>query len=116
MTLENTYWKLVEINSKPVTTPEGGREVYMMLTRENESRALKGHAGCNSLGGDYELDGNKIKFQTITTRMYCELQMEVENQFTSMLTAADRYRLRDSELELLADDQVLGKFKAVPEI
>lgn len=112
--LENTHWRLMEVNGEPVVTPDNGRDVYMLLSREGDVRKLKGHAGCNGLGGDYKLDGNTISFQVITTRMYCELQMKTENQFTQMLTETDRYELRGTRLELYGGNVLLGKFEADP--
>ena len=112
ISLENTHWRLVEVNGEPVVTPVNGREVYMVLSREGDVRRLSGHAGCNGLGGDYELNGNTISFQVITTRMYCELQMKTENQFTQMLSAADRYDLHGTRLELYDGNVLLGKFEA----
>lgn len=111
--LENTYWKLVEVNGTPVKTPENGREVYMMLTTEGDAPGLQGHAGCNGLGGSYQVDGDKIKFQPITTRMFCEKQMEVENLFTRMLTTADRYRVTGNKLALYTGQDLLGIFESV---
>lgn len=113
VSLENTRWKLVEAGGKRVSTPEGGKEVYMQLIQERDSGILKGYAGCNGLGGDYHTEGHLIKFQPITTRMYCELQMDIETAFTGMLAIADRYRIRGNTLELLAADELLGKFEAV---
>lgn len=82
----------------------------MVLSREDGSSTLKGHAGCNGLGGDYKAEGRQITFQPITTRMYCELQMEVENLFTKMLSSADNYRIVGETLELYSQDTLLGKF------
>ncbi|MGC1242715.1 MAG: META domain-containing protein [Chryseosolibacter sp.] len=112
-TLENTHWKLVEVGGKPVTTPEGGREVYMELTREGVNGRLNGYAGCNGLGGDYTTAGKTIRFQPITTRMYCELQMDVETGFTGMLASADHYRIRGNSLELFSAEELLGRFEAI---
>jgi heat shock protein HslJ len=110
--IEFHYWKLVTLDGKPVVTPPQGREVYMILTpNDRESGALKGHAGCNGLGGDYKIEGRSIKFQPITTRMYCDAQMEIENAFTRMLTATDNYRIHDRILELYHGDELLGKFE-----
>lgn len=112
--LENTHWRLVEVNGEPVVTPANGRDVYMVLSREGDIQKLQGHAGCNGLGGDYKLEGNKISFQVITTRMYCESQMKTENQFTQMLSATDRYAIRGTRLELYSGSELLGKFEAHP--
>ncbi len=111
-TLENTHWRLVEVNDNEVTTPLGGREVYMVLTRDGEEGRLAGFAGCNGLGGSYQTVGNTIKFQPITTRMFCELQMAVENAFTEMLTSANNYRITGTTLELYRGSQLLGRLEA----
>lgn len=108
-TLENTYWKLTEAGGKPVETPAQGREVHMILTSENN---IKGFAGCNGLGGDYTVDGNKVDFTILTTRMFCELQMEVENRLTQALTEADRYLINGKTLELYKGETLVARFEA----
>ncbi len=110
VTLENTRWRLTEVNDKQVETPLGGREVYMVLTREGDEGRISGFAGCNGLGGSFQTDGATIKFQPITTRMFCELQMAVENAFTEMLTSANNYRINGQSLELYRGSQLLGRF------
>ena len=114
VSLENTRWRLVEVGGKTVSTPEGGREVFMQLIQEGNAGMLEGYAGCNGLGGGYQTEGRTIKFQPITTRMYCELQMDIETAFTGMLATADRYRIRGNTLELFLADKLLGKFEGVP--
>lgn len=109
VTLQNTYWKLTEAGGKPVETPAQGREVHMILTSENN---IKGFAGCNGLGGDYTVDGNNVKFSTITTRMFCELQMDVENRLTQALTEADRYLINGNMLELYKGEALVARFEA----
>ncbi len=110
--IEFHYWKLVMVGGDTIVTPAEGREVYMILTpTDHESGALKGHAGCNGLGGDYKIEGRMIKFQPITTRMFCEAQMEVENRFTQMLTVTDNYRIKNRTLELYQGDELLGTFE-----
>lgn len=111
-TLENTYWRLVMVGDKKVTTPPDGREVYMQLVREGEEHKLQGHAGCNGLGGDCSVEGRNIVFRPITTRMYCDAQMEVENAFTAMLTAADSFQIHGTVLELYGAGELLGRFEA----
>ena len=108
-TLVNTYWKLTEAGGKPVETPAQGREVHMILTSENN---IKGFAGCNGLGGDYTEDGDKVDFNTMTTRMFCELQMDVENRLTQALTEADRYLINGKTLELYKGEVLLARFEA----
>jgi heat shock protein HslJ len=111
--LENTYWKLMEIEGKPVKTLDSRSEVHMILTDADNQRSLKGFAGCNGLGGDYTVEGDKIKFSTISTRMFCDLQMEVENAFLKALAEANTYSIKGEVLELYKDGTLLAKFGSV---
>jgi heat shock protein HslJ len=111
--LENTYWKLAEVEGKPVKTPDNGREVHMILTDADNQRSLKGFAGCNGLGGDYTVEDKKITFSTISTRMFCDLQMEVENAFLKALAEANTYSIKGEVLELYNNDTLLAKFESV---
>jgi len=106
------YWKLIEVQGVAVTTAENTEEIYMIMTPiDKESGILKGHAGCNGLGGDYRIDGQNVSFQPITTKMYCESRMDMENAFLKMLTTANRYELNGRRLELYSGAELLGIFE-----
>lgn len=111
--LENTYWKLSEMNGMPVVTPADAKEVYFIMTAEGADKRIKGFAGCNSLGGSYTLDGNKIKFTTITTRMMCHDRMDIENYLVQVLSNADSYKITGETLELYRGNTFLAKFDSV---
>jgi heat shock protein HslJ len=113
VTLENTYWKLSEMNGMPVSKLASGKEVHMILTNQGGEKRIKGFAGCNGLGGDYTVDGNKVTFTVITTKMYCEDAMSVENFLTQALQEADTYKIEGETLLLSKDDVQLIKFDAV---
>ncbi|HYG18331.1 MAG TPA: META domain-containing protein [Ohtaekwangia sp.] len=110
--LENTYWKLSEINGKPVTTAEGVKEVYMVLGKEGSEQRLKGFGGCNNMGGSYTLSGNTIKFIVISTKMACD-RMDIENFFFNALSRADRYLIKGETLELYQGETFLTRFESV---
>lgn len=111
--LENTYWKLSEMNGMPVMTAENKKEVHFILTNSEGKKGIKGFAGCNNLGGSYTLKGNKIKFTPITTKMLCEKEMETEDFFTKALSSADSYKINGEELELYEGETFLAKFQSV---
>lgn len=112
-TLENTYWKLAEMNGMPVITPADSRDVHFILTKTENQNQLKGFAGCNTLAGSYTVEGVKISFTTITTRMFCEGKMEVENYFTKTLSDATAYKINGNVLELYQGETFLARFDAV---
>jgi heat shock protein HslJ len=111
--LENTYWKLAKMGDKLVMTPENEKEVHIVLAKEGDTRALKGFAGCNAVGGDYTTEGNKITFTVISTKMFCEDRMDVENFLMAALNSADRYTIKEETLELYQGDKLLAKFESV---
>jgi heat shock protein HslJ len=89
------YWKLIEINGKPVvldeTTP---REAFIIL--KNEDHRVNGNGGCNTLNGTYEISqGNRIKFSQMASTMMACLNMEIENELKRVLEMTDNYSLSD---------------------
>jgi len=105
--LENTYWRLLRMNDMPVLTPYGGQEVHLILANEKGEKRIKGFAGCNGLGGNYSVSGNKIKFTVITTKIFCEDRMDVENFLTQALSDADNFKIKGDMLELYESDTFL---------
>ncbi|HMB28024.1 MAG TPA: META domain-containing protein [Blastocatellia bacterium] len=110
--LENTYWKLVELNGKPVVATMRRREPHLRLSPE--AKTLQGSGGCNTMRGVYQLDGERLRFtQIATTRMACpDPYMSQENAFLKVLEATDSFKLTDDKLELLGDGNLLARFEA----
>jgi heat shock protein HslJ len=113
VSLENTYWKLSEMNGMPVVTPADAKEVHFILSSENGESRIKGFAGCNALGGNFVRNGNKINFVTITTRMMCAERMDIENYLIGVLTSADSFKITEGSLELYQGNTFLAKFDSV---
>ena len=112
-TLENTYWRLSEVNGKPVTTPADSREVHIILSKDGTETRLKGFGGCNNMGGSYKVEENKISFTVISTKMMCEGRMETEDFLFSVLNKADNYKIKGETLELYQGDEKLTVFQSV---
>ncbi|RYD73396.1 MAG: META domain-containing protein, partial [Sphingobacteriales bacterium] len=98
--LLDTYWKLTELNGKPIGEANTDRrEVYVILRRA-DSR-VQGNAGCNGYGGSYTLDPNgfNIKFSAMMhTQMACP-GLDVENEFLKLFETADSYYVKDGTLQ-----------------
>lgn len=109
--LTNTYWKLAEMNGKPVHTPENAKEVHIKFLEDG--KRLQGFAGCNGVGGDYTLGkNNKITLRMISTQMYCD-RMEVENYLSNAVNNADNYKIEGEKLSLLQGTKLLAAFESV---
>lgn len=108
--LENTYWKLYEMNGKKVVTPMDAKEAYLKFNSKKET--LEGYAGCNMVTGNYEEDkDNKLTFTAAMTERYCE-DMTIENYITEILNHTNRYELNGLYLLLFHDNYLLGVFEA----
>jgi peptidyl-Lys metalloendopeptidase len=96
--LENTAWELESLNGNavlPGTT----------ITLEFSSDQVSGSAGCNHYGGSYKASQNKLSAGDLfATEMWCqepEGVMEEEQAYLAALSAAAKYQISDSELEIL---------------
>ena len=88
------YWKLIEINGKPVVWDEiAQREAFIIL--KDEDHRVNGSGGCNTLSGTYEIDrmANRIKFSQMASTMMACLNMAIENELKRALEMADNYSL-----------------------
>jgi copper homeostasis protein (lipoprotein) len=98
-TLENTYWKLTRLGSKPAEIGAGGREVFLTLVAEG--RRVQGFSGCNRFIGSYHLDGKRLGFtQMAGTRMACVEGMEQEEAFFKALESTASWEIMGEHLEL----------------
>ena len=82
------YWKLVELNGRPVPALE--REPHFIL--KAEGGRVNGFGGCNSFTGTYELNeaASRIRFGKLAaTMMACASGMEVEEAFHRVLRSVD---------------------------
>ncbi|MDN4165858.1 copper resistance protein NlpE N-terminal domain-containing protein [Cytophagales bacterium LB-30] len=98
--LEEKYWKLIELNGKPISVSEKqAREAYLILKKE--SGRMIGRTGCNALNGTYQLQsGNRLKFsRTAMTQMACE-HVPYETAFLQALERTDNYAVKGDTLSL----------------
>ena len=110
--LQNTYWKLVELDGRPVVTPEGMREAHIVLGTEGSN--ARGHAGCNNFFGTFEVAGDKLTFSALgSTMMGCPEGMDTERAFLQALGETNRYEISGQFLTLYADDRPLARLEAV---
>lgn len=76
---------------------------------------MSGNTGCNSTGGPYTVDGDRLTFGVMMmTKRACvdPVRDALESSFTTALNATKRYRIANGELELRDESgKVLAKLK-----
>ncbi len=109
--LAGTRWALQQLDGKPVTISEGGREAYLYLNSADGS--VVGHAGCNRISTTYKQNGAQIGFgDVIATRMFCA-DMTTETALLQALKVAAGWRIEGSQLDLLDGQQkTIARFEA----
>lgn len=93
------YWKLIELDGKPVPPLEG--EPHLILKAEG-GRVI-GFGGCNNFTGGYTLDEQTLRIsfgQLASTMQACPTGMDVERSFGEMLERVDNYTLDGDHLSL----------------
>lgn len=93
------YWKLIELNGKPVPK----LEQQPWFTLDEADKRLSGFGGCNNFSGSFTLDtaASRLSFgQIATSQKMCIAGMEVEAAFHQVLNTADNYSLAGDKLSL----------------
>ena len=106
--LENTQWKLVELDGE--TNPAFAEEGTFTFSLNGES--ITGVGACNRFFGGYELsqpNGFELGMMGMT-RMACP-NMELEDAFVRMLDDADAYSIDGDVLMLLCNGEKRAEFK-----
>jgi putative lipoprotein len=112
--LEETYWRLIELNGQLLARPPNSQEAHIVLHSVGET--FTGGGGCNRLLGTYVRNGDALRFKMISsTMMACPGPvMKEEQNLNRALSSTVRFRIAGSTLELLDDRQTLAKFEARP--
>ena len=111
--LQNTYWKLIELKGAPVQVAEHGTEPNMTLRAEGK---LTGSGGCNRFTGTYVITakGGVTLDPGATTMMACvEPYMSQEGAVFAALRSVTRYEISGDDLTLRAGEEIVARFVAV---
>ena len=97
--LRETYWKLMELEGKPVTAADQQQEAHLVF-RTQDNR-ISGSGGCNRLMGSYAVEGDAIHFKGVaSTMMACLHGMETEQAFVGALNKVQSWKITGNHLEL----------------
>lgn len=106
--LNDVKWDLKVLNGKDIKLTDSNSEIYIQFN-EAEKR-VSGRGGCNRFFGNYEMDGDKLKFSPMgATRMACP-DLQTENEFFQMLDTVDTYSIKDGLLSLKSKGNVVSVF------
>ena len=110
--LKETYWKLTQINSKPLPLSKSSRrEAHMILSSDFK---IKGSSGCNSFHGTYEQEKETLKLikPMMMSRMFCK--GELEQEYMKVLEEMRSYKIQSEYLEIFDKDGAnLARFESV---
>lgn len=109
--LENTYWKLVEVGGHPARVQAGEREAHLLLL---DGRA-SGSSGCNKLMGGYTPGSRNVLSvgPLASTRMACTPElMTQEAALHDAYARTTHFRIDGESLVLLNGEAVLARFAA----
>jgi heat shock protein HslJ len=110
--LEDTVWIAVELAGKPVVASNDKAPFFKLLVADHK---VHGFGGCNTLNGSYIKEGNKLSAQLITTRMFCEGKMDMEQALINALNTSVKYDIIQDVLTLKYEGKVVAIFKAEAE-
>lgn len=98
--LAGTSWTLTSIGGKGLVPGSN-------ITLEFKDGQASGNAGCNSYGGGYQVNGNKVEFQQMaSTLMACadSDMMVQESAYLGFLGKAQSFELADGQLQIYRSD------------
>jgi len=103
--LEGTTWKLVSFGLTRMAVP---KDASIRLKEGQYS----GKGGCNGVGGNYELNGNKLIFVAgFSTMMACP-ELDLEHKYMKALSKVESYSVEGDMLDLQGKGRSLLRFKA----
>ncbi len=112
--LTDTYWRLSDLAGERIGDVPGDRDPYILL--ESSRARYRATAGCNGLGGEYELAGENVTFKPgISTLMACPPPVDgYESGLKLALFNTATWEIHGVILSLIdAHGKVLARFRAV---
>jgi heat shock protein HslJ len=105
--LDGTSWLLGAIEGR-APLPD------IKITAVFDGGKVHGSSGCNTFGGSYRIDGNKIKIGELqSTLMACLAPpeaMDQEQKFLELLSASGGYQIAGGRLRLMNSGRVVLEF------
>ena len=91
-------WKVIAIDGEVINTTETSPSLNLDL----DNGMMSGNAGCNSIGGELQMDDCSISFGNVyATKMMCDdYSMSVEDKFLKVVNEVVGWSVENGELHL----------------
>lgn len=111
--LDGVKWELKTLNEREIKLTDNNSEVYIQFNEAEKK--VNGRGGCNRFCGNYEMDGDKLKFSPLgATRMACP-DLQLETEFFKVLETVDSYSIKDGQLSMKSKGKVVAVFSKAEE-
>lgn len=99
--LTDTYWKLIEVDGRPIEIGDGIRQPQLVLNRQDGR--FTGSGGVNRMMGGYSVDGDSLSFSQVAATMMAgpPEAMQQEQAIVGALGLVRGFRLTADRLTLL---------------
>ena len=108
--LVGTFWELTELKGEPGVHPD--HEKIHIRLREDEPR-IGGFSGCNRFMGNYELDGEALRFGELGSTMMACPNLDDEQRFLRAMAEVAKYEISGESLEFSSDSGPIARFTAM---
>lgn len=98
--LAGTSWTLTSIGGESLVSGSN-------ITLEFKDGRASGNAGCNSYGGGYRVNGNKLEFQKMASTLMACVDSDImvqESAYLGFLGKTQSFELADGQLQIYRSD------------
>lgn len=108
--LAGTSWRLTELGGKSIPAGQDGKSPTLDLATDGNRAA--GFAGCNRMSGTWEARGDSLRLGPFAvTRMMCDKEMDLEQEYLDALQKTRTYRLSPHGLDLIGESGTVARLE-----
>lgn len=103
--LLHTWWRITMLDTLAIPADTGRRAPHLQITESGGALRYSSTVGCNGVGGDATIDGDRITFGPgMSTRMWCgDVLNDRETRLHTALSGTRRWVITGDTLELRDD-------------
>ncbi|MDY6842180.1 MAG: META domain-containing protein [Pseudomonadota bacterium] len=110
MPLTNTYWELVSVAGQPVPETDSQQKLHVLFLDDGR---VSGFSGCNQYMGDYQVTGENLLFDSMSSTLMACPQNQTEDLLFAAFAKTVGVNLEGIELRLLGEaGEELAVFEA----